>query len=232
MKKKHFITALTVIIFALALFLILVNVFDIHFNFVKYHSIDSGSFSFTFKGSFGEVRKVTVKQDGKVLDSAEFAADPSVFDNDSFAPLFLDINTDGKNDILLPFAFDEDGDVHYTAYLLTENKLVSNDAMKDLSDPYLGEDGMVYTEFEKKEILSPKTDKSPEKYETYHTIAKHGFIDGNFVTLETRSLIYYSESDYCCYSVYLYDETFKELTYFDEKWFDPIAIGDYPLNWD
>jgi len=172
-----------------------------------------------------------VKKDGSRVGSLKLSADAETY-SDSAKILLLDVNADSETDILLPFALDEDGDVHYTAFTAENGKFKSADGITDLADPSVGEDGLIYTDEERRVQISPETSKSPETYETYHTIAKHGFIDGALVTLETRSIIYYSENDYCCYSVYVYDEDFKELTYFDEKWFDPSALEEYPLGWD
>ncbi len=231
-KKSSLITLLTVAIIALAVLILFMNILDIHFNLITYHTSEQNGYTVSFKGSFKTVRRATVKKDGSSLGTLKLNADANVYSDSSAAVLFLDVNADETADILLPTAVDEDGDVHYSAFLAENGKFAKECVTDSLIDPTVGEDGLIYTDEEKRIQISPETSKSPESYEIYHTIARHGFIDGAFVTLETRSIIYYSENDYCCYSVYAYDEEFGELTYIDEKWFEPSEAESYPLNWD
>lgn len=236
MKKKNTILIVLCTITAICtLAIFIINVFDIKFNVVNYHSFDQDEYSFTFKGSFNTVRKVVVKKNSKKLSALPFDSSSEIFDNElGYSAKFLDVNNDSSDDLLLPSAIDNDGDIHYSVFLADANEgFCFNEDLKDMSNISLDEDtGLILTEDTTKEILAEGTKSSPEFYILRHKIAKHKFDGGKLITLEERSITYYSENDYYCYSVYKYDDDFGGLKYQNEKWFEPDELKNYPLNWD
>ena len=236
MKKKNVIIIILCAITAVCLLAtLIINIFNIKFNVINYHSFQQDGYSFNFKGSFDTVRKVVVKHDSKKLCSLPFDASVEVFDNEfGFSAKFIDVNGDSASDLILPSAIDEDGDIHYSVYLAdSENGFIFTEDLADLSNVSVEEGtGFILTEERTKEILAEATDTSPDFYILRHEIAKLGFKDGRLLTLEERALTYYSENDYYCYSLYTHDEAFGGLKYQDEKWFEPDKLEDYPLNWD
>ena len=233
MKTKNIlITVLCVTAVILSLALLMMRSLDIHFNFSSYHSFEQGGYDFTFKGSFGNVRKLIIKQNDQKIAALPFKSSSDVFFTEfGYEAEFEDINGDGTDDLLLPRIIDEDGDKHMIAYIAQNDSFVYNDHLTDL--PGLTSDGeFIYTEQTVKEIIPTEQENTPEYYERRHSIAKHCFINGNFVTLEERAITYYSENDYYSYSVYKYSEEHGEMMYDKEKWFDPNDLDKYPLNWD
>ena len=236
MKKKNIILIILCAITAVCMLsALIINIFNIKFNLISYHSFEQDGYSFTFKGSFNTVRKLVVKQDSKKLCSLPFDAVPDVFDNEfGFSAKFIDVNGDSASDLILPSAVDEDGDIHYSLYLAdSENGFIFSEDLTDLSNISVEEaTGFILTNDQTKEILAEATDSSPEFYILRHKIARHTFRDGKLLTLEERAITYYSENDYYCYSVYKHDDAFGGLKYQDEKWFEPEELENYPLNWD
>ncbi|MBQ8140339.1 MAG: hypothetical protein IJ038_01440 [Clostridia bacterium] len=234
-KKKLLTGVLCGALLVIAIILFAVRIFDIHFNFITYHSFEQDGYSFEFKGSSDTVRKVKVKLNGKKLCSLPFDSSSEIFSNEfGYSAKFEDINFDGIDDLLLPCAVDADGDIHSSVFLANEDGAFDYDeALASLSNLSSDADiSELYTEETSKEILAEGTESSPEFYVITHKISRHSFIEGKLVTLEERSIVYYSENDYYCYSVYEYDEEYGELKYVDDKWFEPNELEKYELTWD
>lgn len=232
--KKNLILILAAVIALIAVILLCFKIFNVRFNIITYHSFEQNGYSFTFKGSSGEVRKLKIEKDSKKTATLPFEASPDIFKNEfGFSAKFADINNDGLNDLILPRTLDDDVDVHYQVYLANDETFIYSESLCDLSNISIDEENsLIFTDRCDKEVLVEETKFAPEFFERKHTIAKHSFIDGEFITLEERAITYYSENDYYCYSIYRYDEGAKELKYVDEQWFDPEEIEGYPLNWD
>ncbi|MBQ7384591.1 MAG: hypothetical protein IJV72_07370 [Clostridia bacterium] len=233
-KNKRVILAIVAAVAVILLSFITIKAFDIHFNVITYHSFEQDGYSFKFKGSANTVRKVIIKKDSKKVGSLPFDATSELFADEEleYSARLEDADGDGDNDIILPCAFDEDNDIHYTVYLTNvDGKLEHNENTKDL--PNLSIDGEhLFTEQTTKEILLEKNTNSPEIYIRKHSITKYAFLDGECTALEERAIIYYAENDYYCYSVYAYDEEYGGLKYVDEKWFEPEDIDKYQLGWE
>ena len=234
-KKNIILIILCAIVAFCTLSVFIINVFDIKFNFVTYHSFEQDGYLFSFKGSHDTVRKMIIKKDSKKLCSLPFDSTSEIFENEfGFSAIFSDLNQDSKDDIILPCALDSDGDIHYSAFLAdSSDSFISVEGMNSLSNISIDEEnGYVLTNEITKEILAEGTDTSPEFYVLRHSIARHGFENGKFITLEERAVTYYSENDYYCYSIYEHDEAFGGLKYVDEIWFEPSELGKYPLDWN
>ena len=236
MNKKKILSIIAIVIcFVISATVVIVNLFDIHFNVITYHSFEQDGYSFTFKGSRGSVRKVIIKNDSRRIGAFPFNSSAELFKSESdYSASFADINFDGTKDLLLTSAIDTDGDLHVSAFLLSPlGKITYSDSLGDLSNLKLDpEQKLLFTEYTSKEVTEEATANNPELYEIKHVIQKHAFIEGELITLEERAINYYAENDYYCYSVYEYDKSYGGLKYVDEKWFDPDKLDNYPLNWD
>lgn len=233
-NKKNIIPILAAVIALIAVTLLCFKIFNVRFNITTYHSFEQNGYSFTFKGSWGEIRKLNIEKDSKKIASLPFESTADIFENEfGYSIFFADINEDGNTDLAVPRIVDADGDIHYQVYLANDENFTYNESLCDLSNLSTDEENsLIFTDRTDKEVLVEETKFAPEFFERKHTIAKHSFIDGEFITLEERAITYYSENDFYCYSIYRYDEDAKELKYVDEQWFDPEEIEDYPLNWD
>lgn len=239
MKNTKNKNVILIILYSITAFCILgmliINIFNIKFNIISYHSFEKDGYSFNFKGSFNTVRKVIIKEDSKRLCALPYSASTDIFESEfGFSAKFVDANNDSISDLILPNSIDEDGDIHYSLYLGDkENGFAFSEDLADLSNISIEEEtGLILTEETSKEILAEGTKSSPEFYVLRHEITRCTIDDGKLLKLETRAIIYYSENDYYCYSVYKHDDDFGGLKYQDEKWFDPEELENYPLNWD
>ena len=234
-KKNINLSVLCAIIAVCTVAIFIINVFDIKFNVVSYHTFEQDGYSFTFKGSFDTVRRLVIKKDSKKLCSLPFDAASDVFSNEfGFSAKFHDADKDGKQDLILPHAVDSDGDVHYTLFLAdAEDGFVYNADLASLSNlSFDSSSALIFTEETTKEVLAEATKSSPEYYINRHSISKHSLENGHLTTLAERAITYYSENDYYCYSIYEHDEAFGGLKYVDEIWFEPSELGKYPLDWN
>ena len=227
MDKKKLITVILCVFIAALLALILIS----RANIISHATCSAEDYSFNFKGSFNSTRKVIIKSESTGRISLPFKASPDIFDRDDFIITFKDINADGANDILIPCSYENDGDTFYSIFIAKDGAFIHNESLSAL--PFISSsEGIIYSEYTNKEIISEATENSPEDYILTKAIERHIFKDEKLITLERRSVIYYSESDYYCYSVYTYDPQYDELMYSDEKWFSQEDLDKYPLNWD
>ena len=232
--KNTIITALTVLILLIAVAVVLFNVFDIHLNVMTYHKQTDGEYTFTFKGSFGTVRKLKISKDSKKLCTLPFNAKSDIF-SDSYAIKWDDINFDDIQDVMLTCALDEDGDVHYTAFIYdkSQDTFVYKEALKDLPNPVIdSEKKAIFTQHKEKTFVEDPKPNTPDNYEEKNVITKYEYLNGEPTATEERAITFYSETYYYCYSIYKYNEKYGRLTYSDEKWFHPDKLVEYPLSWD
>ena len=202
-------------------------------NPVSYHKFEADGYSFEYKGSYGMARRVIIKNGEEKISTVHIKTDAAILDSaDDFYAIIADLDGDGDDDILLPTAKNDNDDVICSA-LLFDGKNFAAYEDSALSNPNLDkETKIIYTRETVRNTIEEATEISPELYELTEKIAKHTFEDATLITLEERAIIYYSENDYYCYSIYQYNEETKDLAYVDEIWFDPIKLDQYPLNWD
>lgn len=227
MDKKKLITLILCILIVTLIALILIN----RANIITHYTCDAEGYSFTFKGSFNSVKRVIIKSEGSDKLSLPFEASKDLFEENDFNVSFKDINNDGAKDILIPCLYEEDGDILFSIFTAKNGSFVYSEALRALPFKSCSE-GIIYSEYTHKEIISEAAENTPEDYELTHAIERHVLTGDKFITLERRAIIYYSESDYYCYSIYTYDIEYDELTYSDEKWFSSEELDKYPLNWD
>lgn len=223
--KKLILTVLCVLV-ALALIFLVLNLF----NFRKFYSCEENGYSFIFRGSIGNVKKVIIKKDGKKLSSLKFSGDKAIFEN--YKIIFADANADGAEDILLPTHTDADGDTYFSLYLAADNGFIRRDDTSALPFVDFSESGELRTEYHEKLVTEEAQENAPEGYTTTHAIERYAFVGDKFILMERRAVIYYSENDYYCYSTYAYNEESDEFEYIDEDWFSPDELENYPLSWN
>ncbi len=236
MKRKNIIiTAITVLLIVIALTILIVRSLGLHFNVITYHTERDGDYAFSFKGSQKTVREVVIKKNSKKLCTLPFNAASSVF-SDDYTARWEDINFDGVDDVLLVSAIDaDDNDIHYTAFIYdsSANTFIAKDALADLPNIKIDTDAKcLYTSYTYKELLEDPAPNTPESYERKQAIVRYEYKDGEPIAMEERAITFYSDTYYYCYSIYKYSEKYGELTYFDEKWFHPDKLADYPLSFD
>lgn len=232
--KNTIITALTVIFVIISLSLILSKAFDININFINHHKITDGEYTFTFKGTFKTVRAVKISKDSKKLCSLPFNATSDIF-SDDYSIKWDDVNFDGVSDPILICATDDDGDVHYTAFIndQSNNTFIYYEALADLPNLKLdSEIKALFTSYTLKNFVEDPKPNTPDNYELKTAIARYEYLNGVPVAMEERATTFYSETYYYCYSVYKYNEKYGKLTYSDEQWFSPDKLDEHPLNWD
>ena len=225
--------AFTIFLSAVALALLL-SLAALIFNPISYHKFEEEGYSFNYKGSFGTVRRVVIKSGDEKIASVNLRSDADIFSTiENFSAVFEDLNADGKRDILLPTAHEDDGDVIYSLILSEGDSFVAYSGERTFSNVSFFKHGdHICAEESSKEIIAEKTASSPEFFIRTRKISKLIFVGGEVISLEERASIYYSETDYCCYSIYEYDEAEKALVYVDEIWFDPADIDKYPLKFN
>ena len=235
MKLKNFIiSALTVILLLTSITIVIFKVFDIHLNLITHHKLTDGEYTFSFKGSFKNVRVVKISKDSKKISSLPFNASADIF-SDSYSIKWDDVNFDNIEDPILVCATDDDGDLHYTAYIFNKdsNTFSYYEALSDLPNLTIdSEQKALFTSQTQKTFVEESKPNTPDKYELKKAITRYGYLNGVPTALEERALTFYSETYYYCYSVYKYNEKYGELTYSDEKWFHPDKLENYPLSWD
>ena len=232
MKTKT--SKILIICLSLIALALLVSLAALILNPVSYYEFEQDGYSFNYKGSFGKARRLIIKNDGEKLSTVRIRSDADMFDYiEDFSAIIADLDGDAEDDILIPTAHDEEDDVIYSVFIFDGEEFAAYEDAA-LANPVLdAESGVIYTEETVKVVVQEATKKSPEFYERTEKIAQHMFEEsGTLITLAERSIIYYSESDYYCYSIYEYNEEAKDLVYVDEIWFDPIKLDQYPLNWD
>lgn len=227
--SKILIICLSVVTLAL-----LVSLAALILNPVSYYEFEQDGYSFNYKGSFGKARRVIIKNDGKKISAVHIKSNANIFDSiEKFSAVIADLDGDSDEDILLPTAHDEESDVICSVLCFDGNEFVAYEGAALANPTFDAESKIIYTEETVKLVIEEATKNSPEFYESTEKIAQHAFdADGTLITLAERAIIYYSETDYYCYSIYEYSEETKDLAYVDEIWFDPIKLDQYPLSWD
>lgn len=234
--KKIFITAVCVVCALTGVWLIVSNLFDFnfHLNLIKYNTVSDGEFTFTFKGAFSQVRKLIVRRDSKKIASLPFEASSDVFGNaEKYEPVYSDINFDGHDDIMFVCAYDDDGDIHYSAFIYNpdENTYSYCPGMDDLCNiKVIAESQAVTSEQTERIQLNEPKDGKPALYNEKHSLTEYRWIDGKFTAFRETAITYYEDTDYYSYSVYVYDAEYGGLKYEDEKWFDASELENYKLG--
>ena len=214
--------------------LLLISLLWLLLNPVSYYSFEEDGYSFNYRGSFGKVRRVTIKNGAEKLCTVTINSDSDIFNSiGELSAIIADLDGDGDEDILLPTDYDTEGDVIYSLFISEDNKLTLKDDIYFANPTFNEDEKMIYTSETIKKMIQEKTEASPELYELTDKISKFRFDDeGTLITQAERSIIYYSENDYYCYAIYEHDPETNQLSYIDEIWFDPIKLDQYPLNWD
>lgn len=221
MNLKHIpLVALFLVIVAVVAVLVFKPAdFDFELNLKKYHTAKVDGKEFIFYGSFGKVGSVTVKQDGKKLAKLDIEADADIYGDDLSAVEVCDINADGKNDLLVAVAVDEDGDVHRSLFLAvndTYSRIKDVDAVN-----FTSEEGKLVCEEQKFTYLAETVEEYTVSYEQSVIKTVYEFYDGTVIASSKTAVSYYSESDIYCVGLWTYDANAEELFPVSEDWLTP-----------
>ena len=213
---------------------LLISLLWLILNPISYYEFEEDGYRFNYKGSFGKARRVIIKNGEEKLSTVTIKSSSDIFDSiGSLNAIIADLDGDTDDDILIPTDYDDDGDVEYSLFISEGKKLTKLEDATFANPTFDSDSKIIYTKETINNVILEETKTSPKCYELTEKIAKYSFDeDGALITLAERSIIYYSENDYYCYSIYEYSEKTKDLAYVDEIWFDPIKLDQYPLSWD
>ncbi len=220
--KKILYIALIVLICAAALAVLLFGIFDVRLNIKKYHEFSADSLTFSLYGSFGDVNKVKITENGETVVSLQFRAKAQTFEkldqgNDSFAKT-ADINSDGYQDLLLLSDIEEDSDKRYLLFLGIASGGFQEASEGELVNFHIKENGAIYSE---EHIFTPLASTPDAPFERAVTCTEFRWIDSKLTPYLVHSITYYSANDIYCHSVSRYNESTKALSYVDDDWLSP-----------
>lgn len=217
MKSKYIpIVALFLAVVAtLCVLLLDFGKLNLNFNLTKYHIAQADSKEFVFYGSFGKVGKVTVNENSKKLCSFDFSADADVYDGISAVEI-SDVNSDGRNDILVAFKKDSDGDVHRRLLLATKSgySFVRDVDIVNFKDG----NGFLISEEQDFKYLAETKEEYTVPYEKNVSRTVYEYFEDTVIPRSKITVSYYSESLIYCVCVYEYDENYGELMSVSEDW--------------
>ena len=220
MKKKNIALVILCAIILLPILVLAVDFgsVDISLNFIKYHSFEADGLSFDFYGSFGNVHKVKISENGKKICSLEVCADADIFDGEKDAVELCDVNSDGKSDLLILCAIDEDTDVHRKLFLY------SSDSYRHISDVDVvnfREDGpTLVCEDRQFRYMAETVEEYTVPYERSCVRTEYEYSEGTVRAERKYVLSYYSETFMYCFGVWEYNSELDELVSVSEDWMD------------
>lgn len=229
MKLKHIplVALLLVIVSVIAVLTAKPRGWSFELNVKKYHTQTVGNMEFVFYGSFGNVGSLTVKQDGKRVAKLDVNADADIYGGDISAVEICDVDANGKGDLLVAVALDEDGDVHRSLFLATDSSysLVENvDAVN-----FVAENGKLVCEEKLFKYLAQPVEEYtvPYEYSVCRTI--YEYFKGTVIASSQTVVSYYSENDIYCIGLWVYDTNAGELMPVSEDWLSPKEYNEiYP----
>ena len=221
MKLKHLpLIALVLIVTVIVSILVFKpSGFNFELNVKKYHTADVDGKEFIFYGSFGNVGSITVKENGKKLTKLDIHADADIYGEDISAVEICDVNADGKNDLLIAVAIDEDGDVHRSLFLS------SNDTYAHIKEVdavnFSIDGGKIISEENNVKYLAQTVEEYTVPYE--HSVSRtiYEYFDGTVIASAKTIVSYYSESDIYCLGLWMYDPDAEEMIPVSEDWLLP-----------
>lgn len=223
MKPKHLVFIILSMAVLICVLMLTVKFSDIELRLSvkKYHTCTADGREFRFYGSFGNVCKVKVYEDGDRLCTLNFDADADIFDDSvSDAVVLCDINADGENDILVLCAVDEDGDTHRRLFVRAgEEYSTMHDT--DIVN-YRFEDGVLVSESRDMRYLAEPVEEYVVPYEKYSERCEYEYYDGEIILARRVRVSYYSESDIYCFGWWEYDKEAHELMCISEDWLTPF----------
>ena len=196
---------------------------DLNLNLTKYHVAEADGKEFIFYGSFGKVGKVTVKENSKKICSFELSADADIYDGISAVEI-SDVDRDGKNDILVAFKKDADGDVHRRLLLASKGgySFVRDVDVVNFRDG----DGTVISEEQSFKYLAETKEEYTVPYERTVSRTVYEYFEDTVIPRSRITVSYYSESLIYCVGVFEYDENYGELMSVSEDWITRSEYDD------
>jgi len=228
-RKNLLISCLLAVLALALLILILVN---IEWSILPYGSFEQDGYRITYRGNARGILSVRIKAPDGSRSRLSFEADKKLLKEHDAALIAYDLDGDDDTDLLLPFSANDKGELRYRGLLCEDGAFSVSSELSDLANPSFDEiDGVLTTSNYDIHYLEEPTDNKPPLYEERFEIARYDVIDGALRCAEVRAITYYSENDYCCYSIYAYSAEYEELMYVDEQWFEPDDMNEYPLEW-
>ena len=187
-------------------------------NFKKHLTSEAEDLHFSFYGDRNEVRKVTIKKDGKKLCTLSLSADPAVLEMQE-AVVTCEINGDGIPDLLLLTAADADGDIHRALFVSEDGGYARAEGVDAVN--FSISDGNIISEQQLITYLAEDEGhgEPPSRRET--VVSVYSLIDGKVVETHRRSVAYFTETDIYLSGVYEYREEFGECVATSEDWLSP-----------
>ncbi len=228
MKKKSIIIHLIIGIFVLISATVLI------FSLVgtKHLEMRTGEYVLKYYGSFSEATKLKIYRNSKKLCTLEISI-PADFLDGKPEPYLDDLDLDGRDDLLVPHSTDLDGELRYSAYIYNneEHAFVAAKALSDAANISVNVEKHVITSLThmRKEI-APSHDNAPAVYEDSRILSTYEFRNGELIEAERKMITYYHETNYYCYSQYIFNEESQELECMLEDWFDPKELSKYVLE--
>lgn len=221
MKLKHLpLIALILVVVAIISVLVFKPAdMDLEMNVKKYHTAEADGKEFVFYGSFGRVGSITVKENGKKIAKLDIEADADIYGDGLSAVEICDVDSNGKNDLLVAVKVDEDGDVHRSLFLAVDD---SYSIIKDVDAVnFSSENGKLVSEEQTFTYLAETVEEYTVPYEKSVCKTVYEYSDGSVIASRKTVVTYYSESDIYCVGVWVYDAQEDELFPVSEEWLNP-----------
>jgi len=194
-------------------------------NLRKYHTFEAEDMEFSFYGGGGEVRRVKVKQNGQKLCDLTLEADAEAFKSVESAVVICEMNNDGRPDLLILTALDDDGDVHRALFLSASDGYQRAEGVDAVNHSVA--DGVIISEEKLVTYLSEDEGhgEPPSRRETVRR--EYAVIDENkVVEVNRRNVAYFTETDIYLVGYYQYSETYGECVPISEKWLYPEEYSE------
>lgn len=232
MKIKNIIINVLIALFILiSLFILVVRIADIKFNPISHHSAQIDEYTIKFKGDLKKANIASIYKDDKKICNINVSIPKSFFDE--YKDILLnDLNFDGKKDLLIPHSTDLNGDAIYSVYINNnEGKFEASESLRGIANIEIDNNSerLISKKFVREEI-APAQKGVPAVNKDSQILSIYIFENSNATEVERKAITYYSETNYYCYSHYIYNEENNELECKIEDWFEPSEISKYILE--
>lgn len=223
-KQKLLYITFGIILVALALFFLFYLTNTLGFNTFKHAEWEQDGFSFSYRGSNDEVRKLHVKKDGKKIGKFDVSSDASLFSTEEYKKATILSSSESGTLMLVPFSLDTDGDIHYRALFVSQDGSAAFDEDNDVANPKVDFEIMaVYSEcvgleYSVDDINSPFT-----KYATY---IGYSIENVKLIPINSATISYHSETNIYCFSQSGYDSEVGGLGVPVDDWLSPEKYAE------
>lgn len=218
-KQKLIYISFALIFIALALFLLFYFTDSVGFNTTKHAEWEQDGFSFSYRGSKSEIRKLYIEKDGKNIGKLDISSSASLFSSEEDKNAVL-LNSDGSGTLfLVPFCADADGDRHFRPLFVTPDGSAELDIDADVSNPRVDfENSAVFSECAGLDCL---VDSPESPYTKYALYIGYSINENRLIPLHSVSVTYHSETNIYCFSESFFDEQLGTLGEPVDDWLLP-----------